>query len=375
MKLRVKLRSGLAFRYPNSGVVFGQLIDAMRLKHVMYEGKIEKTEYCSDVSAYKRMQSWFSGERILPEYVGEYLKSFVERCIPAAVCGTEPAQSARTAHLVIALIQRESVRWDHMTMRLNSIHYADEQVGDAVYAALRLYALDIGIRLGALLRRRETQNGSEPKWDTLRTDDQALKFWISWRCKALDGLPLEKLRAECGISETALADWRAGRGLPTPNNLVILARMLTLPGERADQVEFELRLLVGALDLRRRLTALVERPMSGLGAADLFDGVLSVAQYSYAFFKLPPYRPLESLEIEVAARQLQLEKQLAAAHPAVLTDVIWHGSASDSGKDFAHFMASITERHRPQLALDFKAMTQDWRTRIGFCDSISAALA
>lgn len=83
MKRSEVLKQGKEFRFPNSGVVLGRLAGALRLKHVMYQG--EESRNCSDLSDYKRLQSYFQGERIKPKYVTEYVTRLVQRCVPV-VC-------------------------------------------------------------------------------------------------------------------------------------------------------------------------------------------------------------------------------------------------------------------------------------------------
>lgn len=368
MKRKQDLKPGLDFRYPNSGVAFGVLVGALRLKHALYAGETEKSAFCSDLADYKRMQDWFKGERIKPEYIVEYLKSFVDRCVPENFRWQETGgEMGRVGPLVRAVVECESVHWDHVTFRLNMLQHEDEQVGDAVYAALRLYAWDAGIRAGAFMALREFQTRTAPDWDLLEVDRLALKRWMAKRCKKLD-LTLEELRSGFGkkLSVTGLADWRSGKTLPSPENLVRLARALTLPGEKPELVELELRLLVGAMDVRRQLTGVIESPDIPLSVADLFDGVLSTARHAHAFFRAPPpLGPLANFDLDAVAEQVRLEKSMPEWLPALLTQVVVEGAACDAGMNCANFLAGVA-RTRPQVALDYKALAGDWQRRIGF---------
>lgn len=206
-----------------------------------------------------------------------------------------------------------------------------------------------------------------PNWDVLQVDGLALKRWMSKRCEQLD-MTLEALRSTFGkkLSVTGLAAWRSGASLPTPENLVHLARTLTLPGENSERVELELRLLVGAMDIRRRLVRVIESPETALSVTDLIDGVLSTARHAHAFFKPPPSGgPLTSLDLATAARQLRMEKSVPEWLPPLLTQVVFQGAACDAGANCAISLATIAHA-RPQVALDFKALPGDWQTRIGF---------
>ncbi len=368
MKSKKELKPGMDFRYPNSGVAFGAMVGALRLKPALYAGEVEESAHCSDLADYKRMQRWFQGERVKPEYIAEYLKSFVDRCVPQSLrWRATGGDEGRVGALVRAVVECESTHWDLVTFRLNLHQHEDEQVGDAVYAALRLYAWDIGIRIGAFMAMREFQTGAAPNWDALQVDAQALKRWISKRCERLD-MTLDKLRSTFGkkLSVTGLAAWRSGASLPTPENLVHLARTLMLPGEKGELVELELRLLVGAMDLRRQLVKLIESPETALSVTDLFDGVLSTARHAHSFFKPPPSGgPLASLDLATAARQLRMEKSIPEWLPPLLTQVVFQGAACDAGANCAISLAE-TAHERPPVALDFKALAGDWQTRIGF---------
>lgn len=130
MKAKKELKPGMDFRYPNSGVAFGALVGALRLKPALYAGEVAQSAYCSDLSDYKRMQSWFQGERIKPEYIAAYLRSFVDRCVPESLrWHASGGDAGRVGVLVRAVVECESAHWDLVTFRLNLHQHVDETVG------------------------------------------------------------------------------------------------------------------------------------------------------------------------------------------------------------------------------------------------------
>lgn len=317
---------------------------------------------------YKRMLSYFNGERIKPHYVERYVTALVNRCLPASLrWKPDGGDDGTVAALARAVVQAESIHWDHMTFRLNMLQHDDESAGDATYSALRLFALDVGIRLGAYLALREFQTRKAPNWDAAQIDDDALERWIVGRCKSR-GVKFADLRREFSpkLSVTALRSWRSGSALPSPANLVDLAARLTLPHEDVAIVTLQLRLLVGVLDIRRQLKKLIEVPGAVLRVDELFAGTLCAARHAHQFFKPPaPSKQLASLDIAMAAKQIRLENSIPEWLPPMLTQTAFQGAACDAGANCASALATIAAA-REQVAHDFKALASDWQIRVGF---------
>lgn len=369
--------------YPHSGVSIGRVAGALRLKSVLYQLVAEDSHDANSDPDYRPLGAYFAGERIKPERIADAIKKLVAHCVPSDLrWHPEHGDLGLVATLVQMVVEVEAQHWDKTVVRLNMQRHPQESQGDAIYSALRPFAWDIGIRLGAYFALRKLQGHGEPNWESLRIDDGSLGRWIDDRRKRL-GLSytaivarLQKVEKEPGdgrrtrrkgrsFSPSTLDGWRKG-SLPQERHLLDLAQVLTCPGEDPQVVQLQLRLLVGLIDLRKSLV----QAEDGLCNADRFDdliaGVLCAARHTLAWCQRPAQpAPLVSYDLADVARQVQIERTVDKWLPPLLVRLMFQGAACDMGENIAQYLAQVA-RHRPQVALDLRNLSGAWGLRIGF---------
>lgn len=347
-------RSGL--RLPHSGVLLGIVADALRLKDMF------RTDW--EVASYKTVQRYFQGERVAPETVEAIVKALVESWVPAQLelPAKEVGEALSLQEAIAMFLGVYAHRWDHCAANVNALLYPVCEPGDLPLPALRLFVLELGIRLGAWFGLRARRPHPPLTWSVSAfADGEALARFIDRRRAAL-GLTLEDLAELVGISTQALKAWRRGDSLPTNENLRELAKALR-GTNRLDVTELQLRLFVGVQDLLARSQRLcgAERIRDLLAAMERTSGI--VAELSSLM--LGPADLLESIAQETGQRAESLRESLESAAAPRLWNLVIYGATCPVGVRTVQALAA-SGNYSPQVVTDLLALPRDWSPRIRY---------
>ena len=315
----------------------------------------------------KTLQRFFKGESISADLVDQILRGVAKVAVPARL------QAAFGGELV-----RLGRWWNEVATTVNVNTYPVTKVADLAWAPLRLAALELGVRLGALEVAERLQGGSmQPISTWLELD---LGAWLKAKMTER-GLTVEKLAEGLGVTRNTVDAWRQGKSLPTKYQAVAeLAKALASDGEDEGEAVFALRLRVGVTALRERVGGLVGKERFD----DLLAGLQLVARRTVerlefmrnAYETIEPPAGMRALEDLLAWKRMndQHKNELPSDARAVATG----GLGSSLGRSLCAHLAGLAEvrrrpgearlpakEYRPQVRADFGALAgRDWASSI-----------
>lgn len=240
-------QSGAGHRFPPSGFLLGKAAEALQLRGVLRDAEATGVSY-------KTAQRYFSGERVEPGAASQILDSLLDALAPEDLAAPEvlSLDGPRSIRAVLGEMLPRVVRgWDQFVAR-SSIWSFPVKREELPIPILRMVTLDAGIRWGAWLYLE----GVEPRFETDWLERDVLRRIVD-RLRA-SKITIPELTEKCGVSRNAMKAWRAGKSLPRNDQIEALGRVLAgTSGRRRGEVEFIVRLAVGAAGLHRELRALL----------------------------------------------------------------------------------------------------------------------
>jgi transcriptional regulator with XRE-family HTH domain/tetratricopeptide (TPR) repeat protein len=301
----------------------------------------------------KTLQRLFKGESISADLVDQILRGVAKVAVP------ERHHLAFSEELV-----RLGCWWNQVATTVNVNTYPVTKVADLACAPLRLAALELAVRLGALEVAERLQGGSMKPLSTWLEPD--LGAWL--KAKMVErGLTVDGLAERLGVTRNTVDAWRQGNSLPTKHQVVAeLAKALASDNEDEGDAVFALRLRAGATALRERIAGLVGKDRSD----DLLAGLHLVARRTVerllylrnAFETVEPPVGMRALEDLLAWKRMndQHKNELPSDARSVATG----GLRSSLGRSLCEHLAALAE-YRPQVRADFGALRGgDWASSI-----------
>lgn len=339
--------SGL--RLPPSSVIVSALAEALRLKSAGHP-------------RYKSAQRYFRGERIKPEVKEEVLLALVDAAVPRGVELPEDQIGAplELHTLALAWLRQYSSRWDRFAAEVNGVLFPVSSPGDLPVPALRLLALDLGLRYGAWLALRELVDGEAPRAIPKGFPQRWFAEHLERRLSEMK-LSRQAFAKKVGVSTQTLAAWRRGgrKGLPEDAKIAKLARALAPDRQSQATTELRLRAMVAVQDLYARLA----HQCGERRVEDMVEAMLETASQVHER-SLGPVRSEQPLSLDITdmAKWWELKRQLLGEMPRLLWTLIMHGAACEPGAGLCHALASVAAL-RQEVAADFMALPGDWTDR------------
>lgn len=333
-------------------MLVGKLVGYLGLKHVFREDFDQH-------ASYKTVQRYFAGKRIQPEVVQAVLTKIVECCIPHDVAlpanemGVE-LNEIQTLHQLVRWVLLSAVnRWDALVAEVNAHGFAAQDQKDLPVPALRLAALELGIRYGAwaaLMYLTNAQHLVPGEWTYVRALGRVID-----ECRGEQ--TLEELAHAVGVSQQALLDWRSGNSLPTGSNIEALAKSLTGDGDSRWRVEGRIRFVVAS--------AAMLRDLGSVCGTDRINDILVAHTLTSAHVVRLTIGPLVS---EPTTLDLDAHFEWRRARRAVvvrLWQLLMFGAACPTGMHVCEVLAKLSQCNQ-EVATDFLALRTDWIGRVQY---------
>ncbi len=250
-----------SFQPPLSGAVLDVLVDVLDLRRWDPRGTLGA----------RNARRYFAGERVSPD-----AEAAVHQAVAKALVASDLVPASLTladllpvtppglpdvppTAIVEVTLARYAETWDALAGALRRSTAPVAFPGHAAGACLRLVAVDVAVRIAALL------------WLTRNPDEQpVLDFWTTpggmgtWLRAKVDatGKTRDALAASVNVAPTTLDGWLDNDVRPSFENIDDLARALTNGADEHTDLRRRLRLAFAARDLFRRIEAVVGRPQA-----------------------------------------------------------------------------------------------------------------
>lgn len=358
--------------FPLSGQLIGFAAEHLRLKDTLRD---------RDDLGYSSAQRYLRGERVAAE---------TRERVVAALAEGLPGLEVEPREAIASLVRGYAWRWDAMCAGIALPQGWQLPQKYRPVPFLRLFSLELGIRWGALHCAEPTlpRDGFDPpegfRPDALaRRIDAVLELEARQRTRASGGAAgtpktatagkknnkrgktgkagkgkpttsrrqsLKQLARGTGVSHKTLADWRAGRALPTSENLRNLAAALLGPCDRwpAEAVPYEQAAAEVELSLRVALLGqsayrALERICGRDRLADFISAFTDAARWTFTLLQ---------------QRVLVPEERVAAAY-----EVAVKGASSPGATWLLQELRTLASLNQ-EVQLDLDALAGDWTGRL-----------
>lgn len=244
-----------------SGAVLDVIVDVLDLRRWDPQGTLST----------RNTRRYFAGERVSPE-----AEAAVHRAVAEALVASDliPA-SLRLADLlpvmppglpevpataiVEVVLTQYAEKWDALAGALRRSTAPVAFPGHVAGACLRLVAVDVAVRIAALLWL--TRNPDERPVLDFWTTAKGMATWLRAKVDAR-GITRDALAASIKVAPTTLDAWLDNDVRPSFENVDDLARALTSGADEHADLRRRFRLAFAARDLFRRMEAVVGRPQA-----------------------------------------------------------------------------------------------------------------
>lgn len=338
-------------RLPHAGVVIEHVADALQIK----------AEAFTDPALQRQARRYFAGERIDANAVAVIIDRLVTTLVPQEIQLPAEAEQDPTLRAFLAdLVPMMARRWDHIAANVNFDLYPVSEKSDLPIPPLRLFMLDLGLRVGGWAAVRDMQ-GKAIDWDFAWTKPrpfaEAVQRWQKQR-----GLTVESAAAELGVSTQTMSAWRNGLSDPAADHFIKIASCFHEQDESLNVTEFRIRLLVALQSLRRQLDELCGADV----IQDMVDALKLTARHVHGFL-VAPFRvpPPDTLDIEALIQH----RRLMTEGPQHMLPRMWnlalYGSICPIAGPMCEMLALRAE-WRPEVAADFRVLGGNWTDRIKY---------
>lgn len=198
---------------PTSGQILGEIIIALNIRDEALTNRTAKR--------------YFSG-KIVSEYSMEAIyMALGNALVRDGIVPVPPLFSqngADFAPVLAATCARMCIKWDSLRSTIQNRSALILELEHAVEQFMRLVAIDLALRLFALLRLCEIEPPcpQTPQWAMKNGFGLKLRQLIA-EC----GLTRQQFAARLGMSETSVDNWLDGNVLPTEENVAKIARVIS----------------------------------------------------------------------------------------------------------------------------------------------------
>lgn len=338
-------------RLPHAGILLGRVANALQIK----------SEAFPTEALQRQARRYFKGDRVEPEGVDEIIGQLVMATVPDAIPLPAVAQQDTNLQAFLKdLVPTWARKWDAIAADVNFSLYPVSEFRDLPIPPLRLFLLEVGLRVGAWLAVQEL-HGKKPSldfiWQKTRPFAELVLQWQKRR-----GLAVEDAAAELGVSPQTMSSWRNGQSEPEHDKLPGLAVHLRPGVEPWEVADFHLRVVVAVQILRKSLDTLCGHER----IQDMVDAAAETAKYTYAFFIVPLHAPQpETLDIERLIKHRRMQAEGPAALMPQAWNVVLYGCVAPVAEPLCLFMAQIA-KFRDEVAYDFHALRGHWPERIQY---------
>lgn len=346
-------RDGL--HLPSSGFVLGKMAEALKLKWIYSDG-------FQGASA-KMVQRYFKGDNIDPKVVVLIRTALIDALAPQALSVPVPRTDPMSMRELLGSGLSHYLNiWDKVAAEVNANSYAMADKEMLPVPALRLLALDMGLRYGAWLALRDLQMGEPPAIRPAWIDGPNLGVVITQHLEAT-GTTVEKLAEKVGFSVQSVNKWKSGRSLPTKDSAIpSLAAALATDGEAASTMELKLRLMIAFKLLRLRFTAVCGQKT----VDDILSAMFLTAHHVLSKLMLPLRdERVPSYDLRDVQAWRRKQQGWASRLPDICWDVMLHGGRGKAGRHLAVELAGMCD-FRQEVEYDFLALRTDWIGRIAY---------
>lgn len=250
-----------SFKPPLSGAVLDVLVDVLDLRRWDPKGTL----------ATRTSRRYFAGERVGPEAEAAVHRAVAEALVasdlvPASLTLTDLLPIAPPglpevppAAIVQAVLVQSAQTWDALAGALRRSTAPVAFPGHAAGACLRLVAVDVAVRIAALLWL--TRNPDERPVLDFWTTPKGMGTWLRAKVDAT-GKTRDALAAAVNVAPTTLDGWLDNDVKPSFENIDDLARALSNGADEHADLRRRLRLAFAARDLFRRIELVVGRPQA-----------------------------------------------------------------------------------------------------------------
>ena len=338
-------------RLPHAGILLGRIANALQIK----------SEALPSEALRRQARRYFKGDRVEPEGVDEIIGQLVTATVPEAILLPEIAQQDPNLQAFLKdLVPTWARKWDAIAADVNFSLYPVSEMRDLPIPPLRLFMLEVGLRVGAWLAVQEL-NGKKPGLDFVwRKPRPFAELVLRWQEKR--DLSVEDAAAELGVSPQTMSSWRNGQSEPEHDKLPGLAVHLRPDVEPWEVADFHLRVIVAVQILRKSLDALCGHER----IQDMVDAAAETAKYTYAFFIFPLRAPRpDTLDIDRLVEHRRMQAEGPAALMPRAWNVVLYGCVAPVAEPLCLFLAQIA-KFREEVAYDFRAVRGHWPERIKY---------
>lgn len=335
-------RSDNSARLPYSGLLLGHLARSLRLSGELdAAGRSDKT-----------VQRYFTGSQSVDrETADAIIEGMVAACFPPNMALPEGLSGfgASAADLVTRALKYYSAKWDHYAGTANGMASDMDADCDMLLplAPLRLMALDLGIRWGAWASLQEV--------DLSKVRERLVPWWEPAALgKVIDRLresapqapTLDALARKAKVTTQTLHAWRSGKAAPSNYHIQRLARALTPIPEMQKRFEYEMRLVVACMNLRREV---------GIACGpDRVSDMLWALRRTAEFVSCTM---TTNMQMQVGAAREQLRENT--------WKMVLLGAKTPLGAELCERIAQIAVWNQ-QIAADLQALPGNWVPRLRY---------
>lgn len=268
------------FQPPLSGAVLVVLVDVLELRRWAPQGTLNT----------RNARRYFAGERVSPS-----AKAAVHRAVAKALVASDLVPATLTLAdllpvappelpelppfvIVLGMMARYIATWDALSGALRRSTAPIAFPNHAAGACLRLVAVDVALRISALLWL--TRNPDE--WPVLAfwTTPNGVGSWLRTKVEAA-GMTRDAMAGSLNVASNTLDGWLDNDVKPSFENIDDLAQVLARSGDE-DHADLRrrLRLVFAAREIFRRVEAVV-------GPAQAFGICQRIAVYSNEMVRFP----------------------------------------------------------------------------------------